>query len=85
MVSEKYIWQFGINRFEKKLTLVQYQMRKCQQTILYLPNTHKPKMSSDQVSFIDIDFILYYVQHLTLALNFALRSIMTQYQMFQDV
>lgn len=46
---------------------------------------HKPKMSSDQVSFIDIDFILYYVQQLTLALNFAVRSIMTKYQMFQDV
>ena len=42
-------------------------------------------MSIDQVSFIDIDFILYYVQHLTLALNFAVRSIMTKYQMFQDV
>lgn len=46
---------------------------------------HKPKMSSDQVSFIDIDFILYYAQHLTLTLNFAVRSIMTKYQMFQDV
>lgn len=42
-------------------------------------------MRSDQVSFIDIDFILYYEQHLTLALNFAVGSIMTKYQMFQDV
>ena len=49
------------------------------------PKYDKPKMSSDQVSFIDIDFILYYVQHLTLTLNFAVRSIMTKYQMFQDV
>ena len=54
-----------------------------------LPNMHKPEMcrtKSNWFRWDKLNFIfLYYVQHLALSLNFALRGMVTKYQVFQDV